>query len=334
MSVGGYKLGLVARCDNGGLGIESMEFAKNLQPDKVLCVMAGYQNYPERFPGCIKTDLNPTDGQVRDFLEGLDSVLTIETPYSRELFSMARYFNVRTVLKVNYEWLEEWMQPDLLVFPNRWHSPEGATVIPLPIDPTRFKFRERTQAKTFLHIVGHDAGYDRNGTAILAQAIPLVKSDVTFIIRSQVPHYRLKAWQGYRSQFADPRVVMADQESADNASLYDVGDVLVMPRRYGGQSLTMEEAALTGMPILTTFMEPQASMFIGGAACVSPGEMTRIRIKTEVEYANPDPAHLAQVIDYLCYLASDDYIKYLSRMVHHEVEVRAWKPWIDALRPR
>jgi glycosyltransferase involved in cell wall biosynthesis len=332
-----YKLGLVARCDNGGLGIETLEFYRALRPEKVLCVCATYENFPERFPGAIVTDLHPTEAQMCQFLDGLDSVLTVETPYNWDLFRAARSFGVRSVLKVNYEWLEYHSKPDLYALPNEWHFedvPNEKQVIPLPVDLERFQFRQRSTARTFLHVVGHDAGYDRNGTKTLLSAIPQVKAPVQFLIRSQIPRSRWNSMLVGDPGNFDPRVRVFDFDLLDNESLYEQGDVLVVPRRYGGQSLVMDEAAACGMPMVASFMEPQRTLFAGSAVFAALRDLAAIRIKQEVEYGETDPGALAAVIDTLASEYGEHAIPEWSRAGRAGIEARSWQPWIDALRPR
>lgn len=326
------RLGLIARCDNGGLGIESVEFARALSPARVLCVCGAYENHPERFPGAQLTDLHPSEAEVDRFLdpEAIDCVLTVETPYNWELFSMARRRRIRTVMKVNYEWLEMRGRPDAYVLPNGWHFddvPNPKHVAALPVDLERFAFVERRSARTFLHVAGHNAGYDRNGTAVLMQALKYVRSDVRVLVRSQLPVARFAAFFNGSQAVGDPRVQFVGHDLAENEKLYEGGDVLVLPRRYGGQSLVMEEAAACGMPMILSDMEPQRSLFRGGAARFVPlQDANRLRIKTEIEIGHPSPWELASAMDAMA-AEPPEKLAARSRAARAAVEGRSWDAW-------
>ena len=51
------KLGLIARMDNTGLGVQTTEFYKNMYPDKTMVVdishLNGTKQYPERYPDAV-----------------------------------------------------------------------------------------------------------------------------------------------------------------------------------------------------------------------------------------------------------------------------------------
>jgi glycosyltransferase involved in cell wall biosynthesis len=320
-----WKLGCVFRCDNGGLGIEAMEFYRNLQPDKVLCVMSAYQNYPERFPGAMKTDMMPSDGTIADFLHGLDSVFLIEHPYNWNLFPMARERGIRAVMKVNYEYLIQTTSPDVYVFPNFWHA-EGRCVIPLPLDLDRFAFRERRKAKIFLHVIGHNTPCDRNGTILFRDAIQLVKSDVRFLVACQKPF-----WQTAFQIFSDRRVEYLG-EVLSNEELYRSADVLVMPRRFGGQSLVMEEAAACGMPMILSAMMPHWMMFMQAGLFVPISYMETLKLEQNVEYGTMRPEDIADAIDQMAGL-DEETVAGMSQAARASVADRSWQPWHQIIAP-
>ena len=79
-------LGLIARMDNGGLGVQTHEFYKNMKPDKTLVIDStsfnGRQQFPERYPDgqIVKlSELNYT--VIKKFLTGLKTLFTVEIPY-------------------------------------------------------------------------------------------------------------------------------------------------------------------------------------------------------------------------------------------------------------
>jgi len=250
---------------------------------------------------------------------------------------MARQRGIRSVLKVNYEWLEFHSKPDLYAAPNAWHFsdiPEPKAIIPLPVDLERFKFRQRTQARTFLHVVGHDAGHDRNGTTIFVDALKHVRSDVRFLVRAQVPLVRLRAFDHGMRLFEDERLHIWCEDVAANESLYASSDVLVFPRRYGGQSLVMDEAAACGLPMITTYMEPQRTLFRASSIFCGLRDVSTVRVKREVECADVDPKLLAAWIDTAASGTWDGMIARMSTDARATIAERSWKAWVEALQPR
>ncbi len=133
---------------------------------------------------------------MRDFLTGLDVIFTCETPYHYRLFELAREMGVKTVLQYNWEFMSyinrpHLPHPDLFVAPSVWHYDDlpfdNKTFLPVPVDRDKLTFRQRRQALTFLHSAGNRTAEDRNGTKLLLNTLPYIKSDVRFIVKSLYP---------------------------------------------------------------------------------------------------------------------------------------------------
>jgi glycosyltransferase involved in cell wall biosynthesis len=289
-------LGFIARCDNTGLGIESVDFVRHMHPDKILVAMAKmYGDHPERFasePDVVYLEKPPDEVELDRFLTGLDTVFCIELPYDWGLLDAARARGIRTILRINYEYLADPLphQPDLLIAPIDWYQPEGTMILPFPVDRERFRFKRRMRADTFLHVTGRIGRFGRNGTPELLQAIPLVRSDVRFLIYAQT---ELPA-------IDDPRVEIRIGDFPDNAVLFEEGDIFVLPRRYGGQSLPMNEALSAGLPVLMSDMRPQ-NAFVPRELLVSCQSFDELHLDRTVEYAAIDPAAIAAAIDRLAH---------------------------------
>ncbi|MCP4124479.1 MAG: hypothetical protein GY751_22270, partial [Bacteroidetes bacterium] len=150
------RLGFIARIDRGGLAIESQEFIDHVKPDKVMAIKIGDMEQDERrFPDATVIDGIPSENDIRRFLKGVDVLFSIETFYSPEMVRIARQMGVRTVLRINYEWYEETMRPDLIITPTlyNWDNiPSPKVYLPFPINRKVLPFKERKVAKTFLHI--------------------------------------------------------------------------------------------------------------------------------------------------------------------------------------
>jgi glycosyltransferase involved in cell wall biosynthesis len=286
------RIGFIARCDDTGLGVESMEFVEHVKPDKIMTLMIGYKKqHPERFPGSTVIKGVPSEHEIRTWLEGLDVVFAIETGYHPFFFSICHRAGVKTILRVNYEYLDVCTginRPDLFLLPTPWHEadvPNPKKVLPFPINTDRVKAREIKTAQTFVHIAGHRGYMDRNGTELFLRAIPLVKSPAKFIIYDQAGGLKTK----------DKRAEIRG-EAKHYWDMYADGDVLVIPRKHSGQCLPMREAMAAGMPTLMTDMDPQNKTLDPEWLIPIRRELS-VDIKKRIEYADIDPAKVAQKID-------------------------------------
>lgn len=323
--------GLVARADNRGLGIQTWEFYRHMHPERTLIVEMGkhtpYTEYMGRYNGDARVAVN-NDGRLDDdalewFLTGLDSFYTAETPYDYRLFALAKQRNIKSVLHINYEFLRylddhNLPEPTLFIAPSPWNLhnlPFYVPHVPVPVDRERLPYVQRTEAKTFLHVAGHPATSDRNGTRLLLEAIPFIKSDVRIIIRSQRERPQVQ------SKNVDVQVVNGDIENYWD--LYQGADVLVQPRRYGGLSLPMQEAQSCGMPVISLDVLPQKS-FLPHDGLVS-GWLTR-HIRTQcglVEVYACDPRSLAKKIDE--FARSPDLVARLSNEADKYASTISWE---------
>ena len=248
------RLGLIARADNTGLGNQTYELYKWLKPAKTLIIdissynqrhnQHGYNNRFDRYnEGQTMISVNfPSEAMINQFLEGIDVLLTVESPYSYYLFKACRERGIKSIMQFNFEFLDyfvhpEWEKPDVLLAPSKWRYDEiidkckewgcKPAYLPVPTNRQLLPFTQRRTAKSFIHIAGHNTYEDRNGTQIVFNCIKHVKSDVKFIIRSQ---YDLP-------QFNDDHRVNVIVEDVENYwELYNSEDALLLPRRYGGLS--------------------------------------------------------------------------------------------------
>lgn len=254
-----FKLGLVTRCDDSGLGSLSQDFFKYLEPDKVMTVYGRYNNHPERFPNAIICNQGmPTLQQIRDFIKDIDVLITFETPYNWNLISEAKKAGVKTVIIPNYEWTSANppVEPDLWLCPSKLDleifKEEGrnAEYLPIPIDRTKIQFKLRTRANTFVFNNGHGGSIGRNSAREMMEAIARVTSNMVnppkFIFRSQVQ---------IDATIRLPNVSLLLGEATKD-KLFDEGDVFVFPHKFDGLSLPIQEAMAAGMPVITTDFFP------------------------------------------------------------------------------
>jgi glycosyltransferase involved in cell wall biosynthesis len=270
------RLGLIARADNSGLGVQTWEFGRHMRPDKTLVIDVGHLHNPTEH--CNKAtfrdrhsnatyhrDWTPDAQLLRRFLHGLDVVFTAETPYNMELFKLARSMGVRTVLQYNFEFLPYLAQPylpapDMFAAPSMWRWDDvplaNKTFLPVPIATDRFDRRPfNSGQRHFLHVVGRPAVFDRNGTPDVLGALRHVKSDIRLTLKCQDANYLS---QLRMSAHVPPNVeLITDSTDVPNYwDNYSAGDVMILPRRYGGLCLPANEAIGAGMPVIMTDISP------------------------------------------------------------------------------
>lgn len=267
------RIGLLARADNTGLGHQTWEFYRHLRPTKVMLVEYGGMKYmkwyPERYAGAdVQVVVTiPDQKEIRQFLEDLDVVFICETPYSYSLFEIARSMGVRTVLQPNYEYTL-WMrnkkvpQPDLLAIPTAWHYdefPEPKVELPVPIATDRFTWAgndaERSTAKRFLHVAGLVGVQDRNGTPQLFAALQHVTSHIRLEVFCQKKGY-IESVMGRQPIPRNVTVVHNATEPEHYWDMYREQDAMIMPRRFGGLCLPVNEGIGALLPVLMADVSP------------------------------------------------------------------------------
>lgn len=266
------RVGLVAYGTKTGLGYQTKAIHDHLHPDKTLLVdlsqIKGMPCHREWYPDATVT-AHPrgvaSEQEMVRFLDGLDVVFVCETPISYRLFALARARGIRVVLQYNYEFLDYLRDPTLTkptVFaaPSPWnvHKLDKGRFphvwpLPVPIDPAEIPQRIITEAKTFLHIGGRPAARDRNGTLdFITLASRCADLGARWVLASQSPTQEIQ-----RSLRGTHVEMVVDIQTLGD--MYAAGDVMILPRRYGGFSFPAIEALTAGMPVLMPDIPPNTS---------------------------------------------------------------------------
>lgn len=251
------RLGIVARGDNGGLATMTGEAARHLHPERVLLIDLGDKGRgacrPERFPGAMVNrgmDHELTPETVRHFAEGLDVIYMAETSYADHFCDTARSVGARTVLHAMPELMRrDYSPPDAVWLPTTWeaHRLPGATVVPVPVARDRLAPRLRSECRTFLHVAGTKF-HDRNGTRLTLAATRRMTQPCRLVVHG---------WTGHLPDRLGRVMVERHREANDYWQIYpSYADVLVMPRRYAGLSLPVQEAASLGMGLVMLDLPP------------------------------------------------------------------------------
>lgn len=301
------RLGLIARAEDRGLGIQSWEFARAMRPERTLLVnmgeyARGFAMHRDRYPGAMEVAFdrgNLPEQQVREWLRGLDVVFTAETLYDWRIARWADEEGAATVVQLN----PEFMRPvgEYAALPTRWWAPtswrlsqlpEGTKVVPVPVADDRFSFTpvERDGTLRVLHSIGHRAHADRNGTAVFLHALARVRGPMRVTIASQDARTPLSRV----SRGVEARAIAGGV--SDYWRAYDDHDLLVIPRRYGGLCLPTQEAMAAGLAVAMTDVEPQASTWPIIPLLTREGPVIHLP-SGRVRPANADPRRLAMTLD-------------------------------------
>jgi hypothetical protein len=239
---------------------------------------------------------------VRDLVwlvQDVDVVLVAETPLNYKLFEIARNYGVKSVCVPNYEFFDyflnpEYAKPDVIISPSMWHYYEldewakkwgvEHEYIHHPVDRDEFKFKLRTGHST-LHLAGNPASHDRNGTWTYLDTIP----DGTIITQSE--SLKRQITQRYRHC----RVLDKVKDSKD---IYTYGDILVYPRKYGGNSLPLNEALSSGMPVIMPDIAP--NNYLLPKEWLVPAQKTgEFTPRTKIDIYDVRPQDLIERINYV-----------------------------------
>lgn len=246
------SFGLIARADFGrGLANQTYSFWKHLQPDVTVVVdmsrldpKGAWPQNLDAYPDAIITTWggytapfdNPTALRA---LQDCDIIYTAETHYDERLQQMP------SILHVNPEFFRH-QQATQYWYPTVWRTgdlPPGH-IVPTPIDDERIALQIPGPGK-LLHVGGHRTWGDRNGSQI-----------VHGILQRSVHPWKLTSQDGFRLH---PRVLGYVQPVGyveDRWTLYDDAAILVSPRRFGGQSLPVDEAMARGLAVVMTDCSP------------------------------------------------------------------------------
>jgi hypothetical protein len=255
---------LIARADNGGLGNQTWALAQHVSFDKILIVHADHytrgradlSRYEGLAPEVRSCPAQPGPHDAAWLLSGSRVVFTAETWYKPSIPLMARQQGVRAVIQANPEfWTREEMVGEVWL-PSRWEQdrmPGNAVYVQVPVDRERLQVRDYDQHSsfTFLHIHSN-AMEDRNGTRAVLAACEQMTQRCQLLIRG-----------GRMSGLTRIGPVLVQWLGPYDGPYWEmypsIADCLVLPRRFGGLCLPMQEAAALGMPILTTDLSPQRS---------------------------------------------------------------------------
>jgi glycosyltransferase involved in cell wall biosynthesis len=308
------RLAMIVRADtSGGLGAQTYALCRLLRPWKIMIIDSTPFNanpqhieaYSE-FPNQTIIRGFPSNLQCAGFLSGAQALWTCEIPYNYHMFAVCRRNNIKAYLMYNAEFLDYWREalpePYRFVAPSPWLLEEvrakfpETVYLPPPTFSTDFNQAratnfKRTGRRRFLHIVGNPAVNDRAGTQLLLNALRRVRSDFELVIRTQ------RNLVGYTG-LDDPRVLLRVQEVDRQQDLYSDFDAVIHPRRYGGLNLIMNEALMSGLPVVMGRCSPN-DLMLPSDWLVDGQTNGRFMTRRMIDLFDMDEAKLADKIEWL-----------------------------------
>jgi len=237
----------------------------------------------------------------------IDVIFVCETPLNYELFRIAKDKGNRVVQQYNYEFLDYFRNnritpPSLFAAPSSWNIDKVKDLNlartenwSVPVDTNKINFRKINKLETLVHIVGRPTIADRNGTIEFCKVIKHFKNRFRYKIYVQLPEDP-RAIDNFRlvkeeltdtfNEYGDLIEVITNCDN--NELMYESGDALILPRKYGGLCLPMYEALSAGMPVIMTNISPNYNIL--------PAEwLANTGLESHIVTHSPIPVHKAQL---------------------------------------
>lgn len=342
-----YKFGLIARADQRGLAYQSYEMFKAMRPAKTLVITDVNRQFKDNvgmYKGAGVSTIPYSKGsldekKVRDFLEGLDLVWAHETLYDWRIADWARDMGVKTVVQANPELfthhIDDLPAPDRWCFPTDWMFgrpgiPDGPVIPnPVPTAPVRAGDPEH-DVLNVLHVAGHAAVGDRNGTLLFFEALASLRRRINVTVVGQDGHLP-KLGRLHQNV----TVNMNNHGVPDRWSMYEGQHVVVLPRRYGGGSIPAIEAIAAGCVLMMPDCSPN-EMWPGPRLRARKGRLQRVKYGT-IETSMVHPMEIAHRLNTLAdnrealaaEMATTAAYRYFNRW--DSLEAYYYRPFMEAV---
>jgi glycosyltransferase involved in cell wall biosynthesis len=138
-----------------------------------------------------------------------------------------------------------------------------------------------------LHIGGKKAARDRNGTETVIEMLKYSKADYELVIKTQTP---------LDIKCDDPRLTIDTGNPENREEMYDGYDAMLLPRRYAGLCLPMNEALISGLPVFMTNLMPNSAI-LPPEWLIKAEKIDQFRAKSMIDVHAGDPKQLAKIVD-------------------------------------
>jgi hypothetical protein len=190
--------------------------------------------------------------------------------------------------------------PDVLLSPSVWHIDHVKKLfrnqtkiihLPPPTNPLTFSnAKEINISKShnkLLHIAGKKAAKDRNGTNSVLEMLKYSKADYELVIRSQ---------SEIETTVKDSRLTIEINNINNREDMYSGFDAMLLPRRYAGLCLPMNEALMSALPVFMTDVSPNDHI-LPKEWLIKSSSLGTFRTKVRIELFEANPKELAFSVD-------------------------------------
>lgn len=210
--------------------------------------------YPEGTP-FVHSRVVP-ESVAGEFIRDIDVLLCFETPFDWSFPNKCRERGVKTVMIPMHEWFPIKPQHtfDAFICPSELdvdYFPDSK-FIPIPVD---VPWELRITAERFLHNGGNLGCREHKGTRQLLQAIPKIRSGAEITIRAQNTSGLSKMVQDVYGGLIPHRLKLELGEKSYE-DLWSEYDAVVVPEKFNGLSLPLQEARAAGLLVMTTDRYP------------------------------------------------------------------------------
>jgi len=306
------RTGIFIRSTARGLATQTQEAWRGFPFDAALHITDGNPLWPENlWPVHRPADTYRAvlengrlySEEMDQFLDQVDIVFSVETLYDQYVAKRLQHRGIRTVVQGNCElWRPSQPQTNgtKWVWPTPWRLPgvpEGPTIpVPVAMDCSAVA-ADIDEPLVVVHPAGHRAVGDRNGTDLVLAALSAVRTDVTLRIIGQDGKGSIVRPGKQLGLPGNVKVEVLETGLADRWAIYDGAHAVLLPRRYGGLCLPVQEALQAGVVPLMTDCDPNPWWPIIPIPA-SKGKGQRVPYGA-IETWSANPRHIARRIDEL-----------------------------------
>jgi len=243
---------VIGRNERMGLGSMTEDFCRGFHPEHLVIINRGRPAMYDPAPLCEKGGVYTDSAFSRwKIPEGVTQIVAFETFYFDSVVTEANKRGIKSVLFPMWEWTP----PTQAAAVDRLVVLSGTDLHfyrDYPNKTVRMKWPRFTEMsspykdwppRTFIHVAGN-AKHNRDGTKqVLAAAEHLIGTEARLVVYSAFGAERL--WP-----YNPDAPIEFRSSTPSRLELFADGDVLVQPRRLGGHSLPINEAAAVGMPVI------------------------------------------------------------------------------------
>lgn len=249
------RVGTIGYATESGLGLLIQDFFKNkIITDILIQTHHKFENHFDWYPesSIIKSPVGQLSKDelplIDAYISNIDALFLFESYWHPEIIDFALQKRKPIILMPMYEWSPGPIPADLFITPSLLDQKYYLDLYPkshvkqlnVPVN-SNIIWRERTQARKFIHNAGNGSSNDRNGTLDLIKAMEYVKSPVCLEIRAQalsLPNISNKK-------------IKVINKTLPFSELWSTGDVFIFVERFAGLSMPLQEAFSSGMAVIS-----------------------------------------------------------------------------------